>query len=76
MTQHLTVKAAAARVKRSRSTIEKWIAAGLLDVTAVKDTKGNVIRRFVHIDQLLAAYRAKLKANPTRARIPIDDTPP
>jgi len=72
---HLTVKAAAARVRRSRSTIEKWIAAELLDVTVVKNQSGKVIRRFVQLDQLLSVYRAKILANPTRARAPHDDTP-
>jgi len=72
---HLTVKAAAARVKRSRSTIEKWIAAELLDVTVVKNQSGKVIRRFVQLEQLLAVYRAKILSNPTRPRTH-DDTPP
>ena len=71
----LTVKAAAARVKRSRSTIERWIADGLLDVTVVKDAKGNVIRRYLRLDQLLAVYRQKILANPTRPSTAHDDTP-
>jgi transposase len=72
----LTIRAAAERVKRSRSTVELWISEGLLDVTAVKDLSGRVVRRFVDEEQLLSVLRAKIIANPTRAKSPDDRTPP
>jgi len=73
---HLSVKAAAKRVKRSVRTIERWIADEDLEVTVIRARNGTVIRRFVMLDHLLAVYREKLVTNPTRKRVPNDDTPP
>jgi hypothetical protein len=73
---HLSVKAAAKRVKRSVRTIERWIADEGLTVTVVRNAEGRVLRRYVTLADLQAVYRAKLKADPTRAVQPHDDIPP
>jgi hypothetical protein len=56
----ITVQAAAQRTRRTRRTIEAWISAGLLDVTAVKNQRGTVIRRYLDEDQLMSVLRDKL----------------
>jgi predicted site-specific integrase-resolvase len=61
----LTVQQAATRVRRSRQTIENWITEGLLDVTAVRNTRGTVIRRYLDETQLLTVLRQKLTTRPT-----------
>jgi hypothetical protein len=76
VTVHLSVKEAAKRVKRSVRTVERWIADEDLEVTVIKTPSGVVVRRYVKLDHLLAVYRAKIVANPTRRRMPNDDTPP
>ena len=73
---HLSVKAAAKRVKRSVRTIERWIADEGLEVIVVKNAKGVVLRRYVTLEHLQAVYRAKIEANPTRRVETPDDTPP
>lgn len=73
---HLTVKEAARRVNRNKSTIERWIADDGLEVTVVKNAEGRVLRRYVKLDELLAMFRKKLTANPTRRVQHHDETPP
>lgn len=70
----MTIKQAAARVRRSRSRIEAWISEGLLDVTVVKEGD-RVVRRFVDEEQLLGVLRSKILSNPKRRRSPDDRTP-
>lgn len=67
---HLTITEGAARVKRSRRTLERWIADGDLNVTEVRNQTGTVVRRYVTEKDLLACLRAKLVANPNRPSPP------
>jgi predicted site-specific integrase-resolvase len=68
VSNHLSVRAAAKRVKRSTRTIERWIADGLLDVIVVRNAQGKVLRRYLVKTDLLTVYRAMLKANPNRPK--------
>lgn len=55
-----TVQDAATRVGRGVRTIERWIASGALEVYAIQDARGRVIRRYVTEGQLLSVYRDML----------------
>jgi len=56
-----TVEQAAFRVKKSTRTIEAWIRGGMPHVKV-----GG--RDYIGHDDLLATYRAKMMANPSRTR--------
>lgn len=66
----LTIGKAAKRVGRSRRTISKWIADGDLPVALELRRGDQIIGRWVDEETLLATYRAKLQADPTRPRRP------
>lgn len=70
MTGMLTIGKAAKRVGRSRRTISKWIADGDLPVALELRRGDQIIGRWVDEETLLATYRAKLQADPTRPRRP------
>jgi transposase len=61
--KHYTVTQAAKRVKRSRRTIETWIAQGM-KVTHIQH--GKTITRYIDEAELLRTYRNKLRNNPAR----------
>lgn len=67
----MKISDAAKRVKRTPRTIERWIASGDLPVHELRNHRGTVIRRYVTEEDLLAALRKHLAANPNRKR----DTP-
>ncbi len=73
-TEYFTVKSAAARVNRSRRTIERWIDQGM-PVREVKNTRGTVVRRYIARSDLLEAYREALLSNPTRRNQSNDGIP-
>jgi hypothetical protein len=58
---YLTVAAAAERVKRTKRTIERWIAAGL-----ETEMLGGV--HYIDEEALLAELRRRILANPKRSR--------
>lgn len=70
VTGMLTIGKAAKRVGRTRRTISKWIANGDLPVALELRRGDQVIGRWVDEETLLATYRAKLEADPTRPRPP------
>lgn len=70
MTSMLTIGKAAKRVGRTRRTISKWIANGDLPVALELRRGDQIIGRWVDEETLLATYRAKLEADPTRPRRP------
>lgn len=75
MSALLTIGKAAKRVGRTRRTISKWIADGDLPVALELRRGDQIIGRWVDEDTLLATYRSKLQADPTRPRRRDVDTP-
>lgn len=75
MSALLTIGKAAKRVGRTRRTISKWIADGDLPVALELRRGDQIIGRWVDEDTLLAAYRQKLQADPTRPRCRDVDIP-
>ena len=72
----LNVRGAARRVRRSRRTIARWIEDGDLPVALeLRNDAGQIVARFIDEEQLLATFREKLQADPTRPRRRDDDTP-
>jgi predicted site-specific integrase-resolvase len=72
----LNVRGAARRVGRTRRTIARWIEDGDLPVAVeLRDDRGHIIARWIDEEQLLATYRDKLGADPTRPRRRDVDTP-
>ncbi len=70
MSALLTIGKAAKRVGRTRRTISKWIADGDLPVALELRRGDQIIGRWVDEDTLLATYRSKLQADPTRPKPP------
>ncbi len=57
----MNVAQAAARIRRSPRTIERWIEDGDLPTTTILAIDGRVLRHVIDEETLLATFREKLQ---------------